>query len=388
MSIYQNELQLTRVLHEMEYIGTQIDIGYTRDAYEFETSRYQDKAKEFYRITGVPFVDSNKSLSSVFSNFGIKPARTAKGNPSFTSNVLEKINHPLAKIILEYRDAFKRANTYYANFLQLCDSEGNIHCNFKQGGTVTGRMSCANPNLQNLTKEDEENPATPFKVRKCFVPREDYIFVMIDYDQMEYRLMLEYAKEMGVIEQVLGGMDIHQATANLLGVSRKFAKTINFMLLYGGGPTKLAETLGISLLKAKDLRGLYFSKLPKIERFIYDVQSVAKRRGYIINWYKRHCYVHHEHTYAAPNYLIQGGCADIVKKAMVSLDDYLRNKKSRILLQIHDEILFEVHKSEIELIPKLQEIMSGVYPHKFLPLTCGVEWSDISWQDKKDFSLL
>jgi len=213
---------------------------------------------------------------------------------------------------------------------------------------------------------------------------------------MEYRLMLEYAGEMSVIEQVLDGMDIHTATANMLGVDRDVAKTINFMLIYGGGDEKLATALKITIELAKEYKAEYFSRLKKIIGFIADVKRAARYRGFITNWAGRRCYFPYyidkrfggrtRGEYKAPNHLIQGGCADAVKFAMVKCAEYLAKKhaRTRMVVQVHDELIFEAHKNELELIPELKEIMESVYPFKHLKLTAGIEHSAVSWEDKKE----
>lgn len=384
--LYQTEIALTKVLFGMEQVGIKINRSFTEEALQYETERADKAVKEFQNITCEEFIDSGKHLAKCFDLLGYTYARTEKGNPSFTEENLSAHPSPLTDIILTIRDAHKRISTYYSNFLTLADDNDIIHTDFVQSGAATGRMSCKTPNLQNLTKEEETEAY--YLVRRCFIPRDDYSFVMIDYDQMEYRLMLEYAEQMDVIEAVKQGMDVHEATANMMGTTRSYAKTINFMLLYGGGASKLAAALKLSLFEAKNLRELYFLKLPKINKFIKDVIRIAEIRGHIFNWRNRLCYIDRKFSYKAPNYLIQGGCADIVKAAMVKLSTYLEGKKSRMLLQIHDEILFEVHKDEHDIIPDLKSIMESVYPYKHLPMTCGVEWSNKSWQDKENYELL
>ena len=240
--------------------------------------------------------------------------------------------------------------------------------------------------MQNVTKgKDKESR---FPIRRCFIPPPDSFLVSVDLDQVEYRLMLDYAAEKDVIRQVVDGVDVHQATANMMGVDRASAKTINFMLLYGGGPLKLAHELKIPLREAKSLRELYFDRLPKVTSLIKAIIRKAETDKVIYNWFGRvYRFPDKRFAYKAPNYLIQGGCADVMKIGMVEAgnDKLLKGTRSTQVLSVHDELVFYVHKDELDLVPKIQQIVEKAYPYKHLPLTAGVEISSISWGDTEDF---
>lgn len=384
---YENEMQLTKTCFDMEQTGIQVNLEYCRRAAQFEMEKYESAAKEFEEISKIPFIDSNKVLAQAFTEAGESYPKTDLGNPSFTDSVLSRLTSPLAKVVQRYREAYKKANTYYRNFIYFADGEGVIHAGIRQAGTGTGRFSYGEPNLQNLPKEEDSE--AEFLVRRAFVPRPEFHFVAIDYKQMEYRMLLEYAGEMDVIADVNNGLDVHDSTAKMMGVDRKTAKTLNFMLLYGGGAQKLADALGVSLDKAKRLKWQYFDALPKVSLFIRGVMSAAEKRT-VRNWFGR---IYHfedapEFSYKAPNYIIQGGCADVVKSAMNRLADYLADKKSRMLVQVHDEILFEIHDSESTIVTELQKIMETAYPFKYVPLLCSVSYSRESWADMAEGLLL
>lgn len=379
--VCHNEMRLIRTLARIEKAGFPIDRGYTERAYYHELGPMEEARAEYKEISGQELVDSGKSHAKAFEAAGMTYPRTLKGNPSFTEKVLAEFDNPLAECIRKFRKAEKKAHTYYANFLNMADDNDRIHCNLHQSGTDTGRMSCSKPNLQNVPKE--EDPNLEYIVRRCFVPPPDHCLVMIDYDQMEYRLMLDYADEKEIIKAILDdGLDVHQATADLMGVSRTAAKTLNFMILYGGGLDKLAAMLGITWKEAKHLRSSYFRQLKRVKQWSRAVIQAAEDRGYVINWAGRFCHQDRGFEYRAPNHLIQGGCADVVKFAMNDLDDYLSNFRSQMLLQVHDEIVFDIHPNELGIIPTLKEIMENAYPYKRLPMTCGVDHSWISWGDK------
>jgi DNA polymerase I len=383
LDIAANEKKLTQVLFQMERTGIRVDAEYCREAAQYEMGRYEKAAHEFEILSGIPFRDSPKALEKAFIQAGEQYPRTEKGNPSFTDEVLKGFTTPLANLVREYRDAYKKCNTYYRNFLYHMDADGLIHANAKQSGTVTGRMSYSDPNLQNLNKEEDLEPR--FLVRRSFIPRPGRFFFMIDYEQMEYRLMLDLAGEQAVIEKILQGLDVHEATAQMMGVSRQQAKTLNFMLLYGGGAQKLADALGLTLREAYALKDQYFSALPRVQTFIRRVMLTAEQRGFIFNWAGRICrFKDKTFSYAGPNHLIQGGCADIMKIGMVRIAEFLaeRKAKTQMLVQVHDELVFEGVEEEKHLIPEVKRILETVYPYKHLPLTCSVSYSHKSWADK------
>lgn len=427
--VAKNEYQITKTFFDMEKKGIRVDVDYSRKAAEHENIRMEAIQSDWWIITGREFVDSPLCLAPCFDAVKELYPKTEKGNPSFAAEVLDDMKSPLALKVLEFRDAQKRKNTYFRNFIKFADKNSILHANMRQGGTGTGRISYSDPNLQNLTKGKEKKFKSEFPIRRAFIPREDHCFVMIDFDQMEYRLMLEYANEAEVIRQVLSGVDVHQATASMMStdsrtIEREPAKTLNFMLLYGGGVAKLAMALfdtklpeaelkiafkehffnglGVShiarqlgvapeivendleqLEKAKELRQLYFAKLPYVKEFISNVIEKAKKTRYIVNWAGRVCHFPNtDFSFKAPNYLIQGGCADIMKLAMPKIAQVLKPLKSNMLVQIHDELLFEIHKDELEIVPQLKSIMENIFPAKRLPLTCGVDHSWVSWADK------
>ena len=383
-----NECALTKVLFKMERLGLQLDKDYAERALEAERRNYQAAGATFKELTGFEYADGPTTITKAFKILGLELPKGASGRSLTNKVVLTGIKHPVVDAITAFRKSYKKATTYYANFLAMCDQEGIIHADLHQGGTKTGRLSCRDPNLQNLNRPDEaiDDEDGVFEVRRCFVPRNDFCFFAPDYDQIEYRLMLDYAQETSLIELVLGGMDVHSATAQMLGVTRFRAKTINFMLIYGGGIAKLATTLGISWAEAKEVYKLYFARLPNITSLVNDVREIAGKTLAIHNWFgRRYTFENADmvHT-TAPNWLIQGGCADILKIALIRCDKFLEGYKSRIVLNIHDEIVFELHKSEFDLAPELVKIMESIYPSKSLPLTAAPAYSWKSLADKLD----
>jgi len=381
-----NETTLTRTLFEIERVGIQIDRAYTERALTQESAVYQNATATFKQLVGFDFEDSPTCIGKVFKQIGIEPPRGPSKRILTNADVLAQVEHPAIKSILDYRRSHKLTGTYYSNFLAMADADGVLHPDFHQNGAKTGRQSCRDPNLQNLPRLDEDADDTVAQVRRCFTPREGFVFFAPDYDQIEYRVMLCYADETEVIAAVLAGLDVHSATAEILGIGRYDAKQINFMLIYGGGDGKLAAMLRCTVQEAKSKRLHYFAKLPKIASFVQRVRAKASDTLTLFNWYgRRYTFAHPDMTYTtAPNWLIQGGCAEVLKIALNRCLAFLQARKarSRIVLNVHDEIVFEIHHAEFELAPLLVEIMEAAYVPRQLTLTAGPSWSAKSLADK------
>ena len=395
-----NERRLQKTIYRMKHRGVLIDRPYCERASKYELDRSEKAAAAFKRETGSTYSASPNLFKEVFASEKAKWQYTDNNNPSFTEDVLTTFASPAAKLVLELRDA-KSKSDFYNGFLWFADAKGRVHPDYDPAGTVHGRLSSSQPNFQNLTSEDDaETLAQEFVVRRAIIPTPGYIYIMPDYDQMEYKFMLEQAcriagrlTPLGAL--VAGGFDFHESTCNLAKeagsvVVRKQAKIANFLTLYGGGVPKLAAALGVSTTEAQNIRDGIFRGAPEIGAYIRTISGTAKSRGYIINWLGRRCHFPNKNfAYRAPNYHISGGCADIVKVAMNRIDDVLLECKSRMTMTVHDELPIEVHESEIHMVPKLiKQIMEESYTAKYIPMTCGMEWSAKSLGDKiKGFPL-
>ena len=411
LGIIENEARLTKTLFHMEQTGIQLDIPYCQEALSFYKNILKEKEIEFKILTDLDFVKGTTVFEQVFKEEAHKWERTEKDNWKWSSDVLEKFEHPAAKIVIDWAEA-KKQSEYFANFLFYSDPKGVLHPSFQQAGTVTSRLSCRDPNLQNLSNPDkyeETSDASLYPVRKAFVPRPGFFLVMIDYAQSEYRLFLEYAKAHDVIKEVLAGKDVHQANADIAKVTRKQAKTVGFGLLYGQGVGKLTHSLfqtmgserqvqaiykhkinfGITfddriiyancsdeiknhdlplIEKAQEIKNTILNSSPEYGALIKGVTDVAKTRGYIRNFYGRRLHFpDKKFAYKAVNHLIQSSCADMIKFAMNEIHDYLQGKESRLVSQIHDELVFEVKYGEEHIIEDLKDMMQKAYPHKILP---------------------
>ncbi len=380
--VLEDDRRLIPVCFKMECVGAKINRAYAKECFDHERGVYETAAKKFEEKTGLPFKDSAQTFRKAFDAVGEKYPKTEKGNPRFDKDALEDMESPIAGIIKDYRKAYKKAHTYYKNFIYFADSNNRIHANIRMAGTTTYRFSYSEPNLQNLNKDEDTSP--PYLVRRCFIPEDGYALVMIDYEQMEYRLMLDYANEEGLIKKILvDKLDVHQATANMVGISRSQAKTLNFGLLYGIGNKKLAKNLGVTVLDAAAFKDKYFKKLPLVKDFLRATAITMEEFSFVRGWNGFRYHIEDPNlSYKAANHVIQGGCANIVRRAMPRCDEILQGSKSRLILQVHDELIFEMHPDDFGLIPRLKEVMETTYPYTKLPMECEVSHSYKSWADK------
>lgn len=394
-NVLHNERRLQKTIFRMKDRGVKIDRKYCVRAAAWEMDRSKKAADEFKRVAGVAYSQSSKLFEEIFQSEKDKWSYTDKRNPSFDADALAKFDHPAAKIILEMRDAKSKAD-FYNGFIYHADADDVIHPNYNPDGTRHGRFSSSQPNFQNLTSEDEEEQlAQEFVIRRALIPRPGYVFLMPDYEQMEYKFMLENACRLlgsatAFSKLVAAGMDFHDATGqNVKNVSglelvRKAIKIVNFMTLYGSGVANIADSLKIPKAQAAQIRNAILTAAPEVKGYLNAVQATAEQRGYIVNWLGRRCYFPRKAlAYKAPNYHTSGGCADVVKVAMNQLDDFLAGTKSHMVMTVHDELPMECHESELATIPRrVKEIMEGAFDSKYVPLTSSMEWSDKSLADK------
>jgi len=279
---------------------------------------------------------------------GLVPSsRTPSGKIQINEAVLEGINHPLAGLVLEYRGLTKATSTWYDGFLQKTDLAGRLHPTFNQTGTVTGRLSCSNPNLQQIPREFD-------RVKSLFMAPEGFELWEFDFSQIELRLAAVYAQEESLLEAFRTGKDIHQQVADELGISRYAAKTINFAILYGAGVRKLAEQLGTSVQKAFGFLDNYKKTYPKLTQVALQANNAAEQNHYVKMWTgrRRHFRFPSEH-HKAFNSVIQGGAFEIVKRAGLNLWD----SDYQVVNQVHDSYWLElpahVTSAEVEYICEL-----------------------------------
>ena len=430
MQVVVNESKLVNTLFEMEKTGIKMDREYCESAMSFFKGVCAGAEHKFKEITGLDFVKGTLVFEEVFLSERDKWVQTEKKNWKWDKRVLSTFTNPAATAAASYSEAKKQLE-YFQNFLWFADKDDIIHPGFDQAGTVTGRLSAHSPNMQNMTnpdKYDEESDSSDFPVRAALIPRDGFFFAMLDYKQIEYRVFLDIAKADSLIDLVLSGLDVHEATTRIAPVTRKQAKTVNFLTLYGGGAAKLAGMLfeitctqdelqaiymiGLDWKVTEEHRRIYalipvekreynkklldeaikiqkaiFNAAPEIKSTTKAIQKSAEARGYIFNWMgRRYQFTNKAFCYRAPNHLIQGNCADILKVAMNRVHEYLSDKESRMILTIHDELVVEVKFGEEFVIDAIKIIMENVYPYRRLPLAVDVEYSLRNLADKQDWT--
>ncbi len=376
------EMPLVEVLLRMERQGVRLDLEVLAEQSKAMTEDMLALEQEVEEIAGYPLnVNSPKQIGELLFDkleLDSKAKKTKSGAYSTSEDKLEKLRdkHPVVSKILEYRGLKKLLSTYVDALPHLIHTDGKLHSSFNQAIAATGRLSSSNPNLQNIPIRTPQGRA----IRKAFVPDEgDYVFVSADYSQIELRLMAHFSGDEGLISAFLSGEDVHKATAakiNHLPIEevsddmRRMAKTANFGIIYGISAFGLAERLGIGRKEAKGLIEGYFESYPKVKEYMDNVLVQAREDGYVSTLLGRRRYLPDLNNksavvraYAERNAInapLQGTAADIIKIAMIRLDKALRERglKSRIILQVHDELNLNVAKEELdEVLHLLKETM-------------------------------
>jgi DNA polymerase-1 len=341
------EMPFINVLIDMEKEGIKVDIEYLEKLQKEITQKLNTLTKEIYLLAGSEFnIKSPKQLSHIlFEVLKLPAKKKTKTGYSTDEKVLNSLKdaHPIMPKLLEYRKLDKLLSTYVIPLKEYAKKDKNhkIYTNFLQTGTATGRLSSKNPNLQNIPTSTEIN------IRNAFVT--DKLFVSLDYSQIELRLLAHFSGDENLIKAFLNDEDIHQKTADLIGVSRSVAKSINFGLIYGMGPKKLSETINVSLKEAREFIERYFKSFPTVKNFIENTKKEAKQKGYVETFFKRRRFFDFANANQrliaayereAVNTIFQGSAADIIKKAMVEIKNTFPS--SKMVLQIHDELIFEI----------------------------------------------
>lgn len=392
------EMPLIPVLTDMEEAGTRID----RTAFAaFLTDVKTDLdrlEKRVHELAGVPFnIRSSQQLGDVlFTRLELPKAGKTKGGQASTSQEsLEKLSgkHPIVDAVLEYRVLEKLRSTYLEPLPRLADANDRIHTTFNLLATATGRLSSSNPNLQNIPVRGVFGP----RMRACFTASPGNLLVSADYSQVELRVLAHLANEPILIEAFQKGEDIHSRTAALLfdadpaAVSpdqRRHAKTINFGLVYGMGPQKLGQDLGISVKEAKAFIERYFERFSALREFYDAVEREARERGYVATITGRRRYIpdissnnsqlRSQARRQAINARVQGSAADIIKLAMlaVSGDKILKSLKAKLLLQIHDELVMEAPADAAQNVgERMAELMAAAVPeNEHMRVSLAVDW--------------
>ncbi len=383
------ELPLIPILRAMEKKGVCIDKKFLKELSVEYTKELEKIAARIYKAAGVEFnINSPKQLGEVlFDKLGIEAKKkTAGGARSTRESELEKMKsaHPIIVDILSYRELQKLLSTYIDNLPTLLDEKNRVHTTFIQIGAATGRLATKNPGLQNIPIKSELGRA----IRKAFVAEEGHVLLAFDYSQIELRIAAWLSGDPGLTQIFKEGRDAHTEVASRVfhvraeDVSydqRRAAKVINFGILYGMGVTALQQSLGTSRAEAQEFYNQYFEAFPRLASYIDELKASAAKLGYVKTHFGRRRYfdgikspipyVRAAAERMAVNAPMQGTQSDIVKLAMVKINEYIKEKKlegkAHLLLQVHDELVFEVEEAHAkELAPHIKEIMESIVPAK------------------------
>ncbi|UAK21237.1 DNA polymerase I [Kluyvera sp. CRP] len=377
------EMPLVPVLSRVERNGVKIDPAVLHAHSQEIAKRLVELEQKAYDIAGEEFnLSSPKQLQTIlFEKQGIKPLKkTPGGAPSTSEEVLEELalDYPLPKVILEYRGLAKLKSTYTDKLpLMINPKTGRVHTSYHQAVTATGRLSSTDPNLQNIPVRNDEGR----RIRQAFIAPEDYVIVSADYSQIELRIMAHLSRDAGLLKAFAEGKDIHRATAaevfglpleSVTGEQRRSAKAINFGLIYGMSAFGLARQLNIPRKEAQKYMDLYFERYPGVLDYMERTRAQAKEQGYVETLDGRRLYLPDIKASnaarragaerAAINAPMQGTAADIIKRAMIAVDGWLETEKPRVrmIMQVHDELVFEVHKDDVDAVAKkVHELMEN-----------------------------
>lgn len=367
------EIPLLSVLSRMEHRGVLIDVDKLEIQSEELAQRLQQLETQAYQLADQVFnLNSPKQLQEILFEKQKLPVleKTPTGQASTGESVLQELalNYPLPKLILEYRTLSKLKFTYADRLpKQVNANTGRVHTCYQQAVAATGRLSSIDPNLQNIPIRTEEGR----RIREAFIAPEHYQMVSADYSQIELRIMAHLSGDEGLIRAFQSGLDIHQATAaEVLGISlesvssvqRRSAKAINFGLLYGMSSFGLAKQLNVSREAAQIYIDLYFERYPRVKIYMEEIRQTAKKQGYVETLFGRRLYLPNINASnlqrqraaerAAINAPMQGTAADIIKRAMISLDKVLATSTldAHMIMQVHDELIFEVLNKDVEAL--------------------------------------
>ncbi|WP_046174038.1 DNA polymerase I [Domibacillus indicus] len=399
------ELPLALILADMESEGVRIDTARLHEMGSELKKRLAEMEQTIHGLAGTEFnINSPKQLGVIlFEKLGLPPLKKTKTGYSTSADVLEKLasSHEIVRYILDYRQIGKLQSTYIEGLLKVADPDTRkVHTRFNQALTQTGRLSSTDPNLQNIPIRLEEGR----KIRQAFVPeKSDSVMFAADYSQIELRVLAHISRDEKLIEAFKQGLDIHTATAMEVfhvdedGVTsnmRRQAKAVNFGIVYGISDYGLSQSLGITRKEAAEFIDRYLNTYPGVKEYMDTIVRDAKEKGYVTTLLNRRRYIPEitsrnfnlrsfgERT--AMNTPIQGSAADIIKKAMIDVADRLEREQlaSKLLLQVHDELIFDVPKEEID---QMERIVPDVMEHAFeLDVPLKVEYSfGPTWYDAK-----
>lgn len=391
------EYPFVEILFCMERDGIKIDVDWFENLKVDLSAKISQKEGEIFVHANQIFnLNSPKQLSEVlFNNLKLRKVRQIKGGYSTDEQTLEEIynDHPIVPCIMQYRELFKLKNTYVEPLLKLKTREDKIHTSFLQTGTTTGRLSSKSPNLQNIPVRSDLGR----QIRRGFITTSGKKLLSVDYSQIELRLLAHFSKDTSLVQGFCEDVDVHLKTAEMIfskdeaREKRHIAKSINFGLIYGMGAKKLSQTLRIKITEAKEYIERYFASFPTVKHFLEEQKEMILQNGYAqtLLGHRRYFNFDGATDFMKSNYLreginsiFQGSAADLIKLSMLKIYQKYNNDSIKMLLQVHDELIFEVSEDEIVEVSKdIEAIMNNIYKLN-VPLKCGVSIGD-NWAELK-----
>ncbi|GAB4221898.1 MAG: DNA polymerase I [Francisella sp.] len=397
------EMPITIILNNMEKAGVKIDANRLRQQSIDLENTIKEIEQKCYSIAGQEFnLSSPQQLREIlFDKLNIPPVKkTAKGQVSTSEEVLLQLtdDYEIANLIMQYRHLSKLKNTYTDKLPKMLDANNRVHTSYNQTGTVTGRLSSSDPNLQNIPIKSYEGK----KIREAFISEEGFCILSADYSQIELRIMAHLSRDENLLKAFRQGLDIHSATASeVLGIDinqvsseqRRKAKAVNFGLIYGMSAFGLAKQLKISRTEAQEYINVYFNRYPKVKDYMITAKDFAKKNGYVETILGRRLYLpdinsknfvqRNAAERAAINAPMQGTAADIIKKAMIDVNTMLEqeyNSEANMIMQVHDELVFEIKKDKIkEISSRIKHIMEHAVKIS-VPLEVNIGFGE-NWGD-------
>lgn len=391
---YKIDKLLQPILEKMHKTGVKINIDYLNDLNQKLGLKLLKLESEIYNAIGHKFnINSPSQLAKIlYKEIKIEPQdmgiKRKKMHHSTSAKDLAKISHlhPAIKKILKYRELYKLKTTYLEPLPKLVDKNSRVHTTYAID-TITGRLSSKNPNLQNIPIRTEVGR----EIRKAFVAEKGYKLVVADYSQIELRIAAHFSGDPVMIEAFKFGRDIHKSTAEELGVDRRTAKTVNFGILYGVSAYGLSDSLNISQEEAQALIDKYFLAFPKLSEYIKKTVAEAEKNGYVQTLFGRRREIPELNSSIerirklgeriAVNTPFQGTAAEIIKLAMLALSEKLKKENVKLILQVHDELVFEIQESQIKQTTEIiRDVMENIVKLKVplvVDIKIGRNWGEL-----------
>lgn len=392
--LLNREAKVLRVVERMEATGSLVDLNFL-DEYKDQLSEEAEKHRlELVNISGEPDTnwDSDEQVGKVMLKLGWLPnERTATGAPKVDKYALEAWDHPFSETMQKYRRATKLISTYCEGIksraVNVVDGIGELHPDFRINGATTGRMSCTNPNMQNTDKKSEG--------RKAFIPRPGYTNFYLDFKQIEICGFAYYANDKLMQDTLWEGADYHRLNAvamydkpaeQVTDEERTKAKTFNFALLYGAGEKKIAKMLKVTQEEAGTFKRRYMDKFPAVRKLRWRCENAIRTRGFVCNRFGRRRRLLAEECYKSMNALIQSWAADLLKEALIRIDEALIPYEADILLQIHDEVVIQIKdgpeqmqalRAAVDAMTSVGELVNTV------PVRVDIEFSKKNWHEQE-----